>query len=136
MQVMTFTASKCVHNLPQTSIVLGKLIRRPVRGASLTNPLIKCLTTHPGSLFYMLLAIKLFASAWLTAAQTKQCADKLLNTTTNSTATPATGLEKFEGDGFLSLCSPAGRFLVRTDGIHDRRSWMCGQEVIRSPVCA
>jgi len=25
-KVMTFTASKCVHNLPQTSIQLGKLI--------------------------------------------------------------------------------------------------------------
>ena len=55
-------------------------------------------------------AMKLSASAGLTAAQTKQCADKLFNTTTKSTAIPATGLLKVEGDGFVSLCSPAGPY--------------------------
>ena len=56
------------------------------------------------------LDMKLSASAGLTAAHTKQFAEKLLNTTTKSTATPATGLLKFEGDGFVSLCSPAGPY--------------------------
>ena len=38
------------------------------------------------------LAMKLSASAGLTAAHTKQCAEKLPNTTTKSTATPGAGL--------------------------------------------
>ena len=53
--------------------------------------------------------MKLYASAGLTAAETKQCADKLLKTT-KSTATPATDLLKFERDGFVSLCSDAGPY--------------------------
>ena len=36
--------------------------------------------------------MKLSSSAGLTAAETKQCADKLLKTSTKATATPATGL--------------------------------------------
>jgi hypothetical protein len=53
--------------------------------------------------------MKLSASAGLTAAETKQCADKLLQTT-KSTANPATGLLKFERDGYVSLCSPAAAY--------------------------
>jgi len=51
------------------------------------------------------LAMKLSASAGRTAAETKQSADKLFKTT-KSTGIPATGLVKFERDGFVSLCSP------------------------------
>ena len=50
--------------------------------------------------------MKLSASAGLTAAETKECADKLLKTT-KSTGTPATGLLQCQRDGFTSLCSPA-----------------------------
>ena len=53
--------------------------------------------------------MKLYASAGLTVAETKQCADKLLKTT-KSTATPVTELLKFERDGFVSLCSPAAAY--------------------------
>ena len=38
------------------------------------------------------------------------CADKLLKTTTKATATPATGLLKFERDGFVSLRSPTSPY--------------------------
>ena len=51
----------------------------------------------------------LSASAGRTAAETKQSADKLFKTT-KSTGTPATGLLKFERDGFVSLCSPAAPY--------------------------
>jgi hypothetical protein len=66
-KVMTFSASKCVHNLLQTSILLGKLIatvgtkknsaapqslRRPLRGAWPNNSLHNLLTTHPATLFH------------------------------------------------------------------------------------
>ena len=54
--------------------------------------------------------MKLSASVGLTVAETKQCADKLLKTTTKVTATPATGLLKFERDGFVSLCSPTAPY--------------------------
>ena len=53
--------------------------------------------------------MKLSASAGLTAAETKECADKLLKTT-KSTGTPATGLLQFQRDGFTSLCSSAGPY--------------------------
>ncbi len=67
---MTFAASKCVHNLPQTSILLGKLIGteeakkknsaapqglpRPLHAVSPDNSLNNYLTTHPGTLFHTL----------------------------------------------------------------------------------
>ena len=60
--------------------------------------------------------MKLYASAGLTAAETKQCADKLLKTT-KSTATPATELLKFERDGFVSLCSPAAPYKEEGDWV-------------------
>ncbi len=64
---MTFTSSKCVHHLAQTSILLGKLIDtkeskkkfgcttgspRPMYGASINMSLNNSLTTHLGSLFH------------------------------------------------------------------------------------
>ena len=64
---MTFTSSKCVHHLAQTSILLGKLIDtkeskkkfgcttgspRPMHGASINMSLNNWLTTHLGSLFH------------------------------------------------------------------------------------
>jgi hypothetical protein len=64
---MTFTVSKCVHNLPQTSILLGKLSNQkkkwwsPLHGASLTPCLIRYWTTHSESLFYTLVAPLAFA---------------------------------------------------------------------------
>ncbi len=81
------------------------------------------------------------ASTGLTAVQTKQCADKLLMTTTKSTATPATGLLEFQGNGFVSLCSPAGPYKeedywCEQMGFKIVRSWGCGQERVRSPVCS
>ena len=60
-----------------------------------------CETLHQGNCRN--LAMKLSASGGLTAAETKECADKLLKTT-KSTATPATGLLQFQRDGFTSLC--------------------------------
>jgi hypothetical protein len=83
-KVMTLAASKCVHNLPQTSILLGKLITtegtkkisaapqglwRPLHCACLTPYFIKYWTTHPGSLFHTLVPRKTLAlpvaSWWL-----------------------------------------------------------------------
>jgi hypothetical protein len=58
------------------------------------------------------------------------------------TGTPATGLLQFERDGFTSLCSPAAPYkeeaywLELEEWIQDRRSWRCGQEGVRSPVCS
>ena len=53
--------------------------------------------------------MKLSASVGLTGVETKQCADKLLKTTTKATDTPVTGILKFE----------RGRLLVGKDGIQD-----------------
>ena len=74
--------------------------------------------------------MKISASPGLTAAETKDCADKLVNTRSpsssstskpdmkrdlmpprkESTGTPPTGLQQFEREGFTSLCSPAGPY--------------------------
>jgi hypothetical protein len=71
----------------------------------------------------------LSVSPGLTVAETKDCADKLVNTRSQtpsstskpdmkrdlmprkeSTGTPATGLLQFERDDFTSLCSPAAPY--------------------------
>ena len=71
-KVMTFAVSKCVHNLTQTSILLGKLIatagtkkisaapqglRQPLCRPSPNNSLHNWLTTRPGTLFHTLATI-------------------------------------------------------------------------------
>ena len=56
--------------------------------------------------------MKLCGSAGLTAAETKQCADKLLKTT-KSNDIPATGPLNYERDGYVSLCSPSAAYKTR-----------------------
>jgi len=63
--------------------------------------------------------MKLSASAGLTAAETKQCADKLVKTT-KSNDIPATGPLNYERDGYVSLCSPAAAY--KEEGLKSRDS--------------
>ncbi len=74
--------------------------------------------------------MKISASPGFSGAETKDCADKLVNTRSpissntskpdmkrdlippwkESTGTPPTGLQQFESEGFTSLCSPGGPY--------------------------
>ncbi len=55
-KVMTFTISKCVHNLPQTSILLGKLIHYQI--VKKKNPVYRTVLRHlndfPRKLWYII----------------------------------------------------------------------------------